>query len=36
MWRRPERETYSGLLILPPVSAVIMGRKTEINQEAAR
>lgn len=36
MWRRPQRETYSGLLILPPVSAVIMGRKTEIKQEAAR
>lgn len=36
MWRRPQRETYSGLLIVPPVSAVIMGKKKEMRREALR
>ena len=36
MWRRPQRETYSGIFMVPPVSAVIMGKKREIMQEAER
>ena len=36
MWRRPQRETYSGIFMVPPVSAVIMGKKRETMQEAER